>query len=97
MVRRAPPGDDRQDLDELVPTGEAVGRLLTSIARVAVDGNRECIAHVPSVRARDLVGRSALRDCCSHGDATPIRLVEGFSGLVRADLPWLVAMSQRSV
>ena len=72
--------DDRQyyqDLDELVPTGDAARCLLASSARVAVDGNRECIAHPPSVHARVLVGRAALSGRCSLGDAIPIGLVEG--------------------
>ena len=75
--RRAPLLDDRQDLDALVPAGDAARRLIASMPRVAVDGNRECIAHLPSVRARDLVGRSALRDGCSHRSAMPIRLMGG--------------------
>ncbi len=46
MVRRAPLGDDRQDLDELVPTGEAARRLVAPGACVAVDGNRgEVVTH----------------------------------------------------
>ncbi len=51
MVRRAPLGDDRQDLDALVPTGEPARRLLTSMASVAVDGNREDVGsqQVPRV------------------------------------------------
>ncbi len=77
MIRRAPLGHDRQDLDALVPTGEAMRRLVASMLRVAVDGNRECIAHPPSVPARDLVGRSAVRGRCSLGDAMPIRVIEG--------------------
>ena len=77
VVRCAPLGDDRQDLDELVPTGEATRRLVTPGARVAVDGNRECIAHPPSVFARDLVRLTVLCGRCSLGDAMPIRLVEG--------------------
>ena len=49
VVRRAPLGDDRPDLDELVPTGEAPRRLVTSMPRVAVDGNREDgVTHRPS-------------------------------------------------
>ena len=77
VVRCAPQGDDRQDLDEPVPTGEATRRLVTPGARVAVDGNRECIAHPPSVLARDLVRLTVLCGRCSLGDAMPIRLVEG--------------------
>ncbi len=69
--------DDRQDLDELVPTGEPTRRLVAPSARVAVDGNREDIAHPPSVHARELVGRTAVRGRCSLGDAMPIRLADG--------------------
>ena len=41
VVRRAPLVHDRQDLDELVPTGEAARRLGASNARVAIDGDGE--------------------------------------------------------
>ncbi len=34
MVRRAPLGDDRQDLDALVPTGDAARRLVAPSVRV---------------------------------------------------------------
>ena len=60
VVRRTPLVNDRQDLDELVPAGEARRRLVAPSARVAVDGNRECIAHPPSVRARFLVRQAAV-------------------------------------
>ncbi len=46
MVRPAPLGDDREDLNALVPTGEATRRLVASMPRVAVDGNRgEVVTH----------------------------------------------------
>ncbi len=94
VVRRAPLGDDRQDLDELVSTGEAARRLVASMPRVAVDGNRACIAHPPSVHARDLVGRRP----CAIAVASVTRgryvLSRVFSGPMRAGLPELVAMSQ---
>ncbi len=45
VVRRAPLVNDRKNLDELVPTGEATRRLVAPIARVAVNVNRKCIAH----------------------------------------------------
>ncbi len=38
---RAPLGDDRQDLDALVPEGEATQRLVASMPGEAVHGNRD--------------------------------------------------------
>ena len=61
VVRRAPLGDDRQDLDELVPTSEPARGLVTLSTRVAVDGNRECIAHPSSVYTRETAPRCARR------------------------------------
>ncbi len=61
MVRRTPLGDDRQDLDELVPTGEAARCLVAPSARVAVDGNREGIAHPRCASASRFVRRAGVR------------------------------------
>ena len=61
VVRRAPLLDDRQNLDELVPTGEAARRLVAPSARVAVDGNREGIAHPRCASASRFVRRAGVR------------------------------------
>ncbi len=61
MVGRAPLGDDRQDLDALVPTGEAVRGFVASMPRIAVDGNRECIAHPRCAAASRFVPRAGVR------------------------------------
>ena len=47
VIRRAPLVQNRQDLDALVPTGDAARRFLASMPRVAVDDNRDGIAHPP--------------------------------------------------
>ncbi len=48
VVRRAPLGDDREDLDALVPTGDAARCLVASMPRVAVDRNREWLVTTTS-------------------------------------------------
>ncbi len=46
VVRRAPLGDHREGLDQMVPTGETTRRLVAPSARGAVDVNRgEVVTH----------------------------------------------------
>ena len=47
VFRRAPPVDDRLDLDQPIPEPEAPRGLPVASTRVALDGNRKGVAHLP--------------------------------------------------
>ena len=78
VVRRTPLGDDRQDLDELIPTGEATRCLVAPSARVAVDSNGEDVGAHRSQRVLRVIPVASLGYWPSRADR-PHRDMEGVS------------------